>query len=137
MPFGNIEISQCPLSGGPGPTTTTPERPMNENEKVKLKEHMTTSLVELESTIASLKELTKPIAPDDSIGRLTRMEAINSKSINEAALRNAKQKKARIETALKEIDDPDFGLCLACEEPIPMKRLMLLPEATHCVKCAG
>lgn len=110
---------------------------MNENEKVKLKEHMTTSLVELESTIASLKELTKPIAPDDSIGRLTRMEAINSKSINEAALRNAKQKKARIETALKEIDDPDFGLCLACEEPIPMKRLMLLPEATHCVKCAG
>lgn len=110
---------------------------MNENEKVELKDQMVATLVELESTIASLVELTKPIPPDDSIGRLTRMEAINSKSINEAALRNARQKKSRIETSLRKIDSPDFGICVECEEPIPMKRLMLIPEATLCVKCAG
>ena len=92
---------------------------------------------ELEETIASLKTLTKPIPPDDSIGRLTRMEAINSKSINEAALAAARLKQSKLTEALKRIDDdPDFGLCLECEEPIPVARLLLLPETTHCVKCA-
>ncbi|MBW1833433.1 MAG: TraR/DksA C4-type zinc finger protein [Deltaproteobacteria bacterium] len=34
------------------------------------------------------------------------------------------------------IDDPDFGLCCECEEPIPFARLMIMPESDLCVKCA-
>jgi len=39
------------------------------------------------------------------------MEAINSKSINEAALNNSKQTLSKMERALTMIDGPDFGLC--------------------------
>lgn len=110
---------------------------MNGNERRALKEAMFLAESELKETIAALKSLTKPIPPDDSIGRLTRMEAIGSKSINEAALSAAKLKRSKLSSALKRIDDdPDFGLCLQCEEPIPIARLLLLPESTHCVKCA-
>ncbi|MCP4715287.1 MAG: hypothetical protein GY868_09235, partial [Deltaproteobacteria bacterium] len=35
------------------------------------------------------------------------------------------------------IDDPDFGLCAECGEPIPFKRLMIMPGSTLCVGCAG
>ena len=53
------------------------------------------------------------------------MEAINSKSINEAALNNSKQTLSKMERALTMIDDPDFGLCCEGEEPIPFTRLMI------------
>ncbi|MFW5754308.1 MAG: TraR/DksA family transcriptional regulator, partial [Marinilabiliaceae bacterium] len=42
--------------------------------------------------IKELEELTRPIAPENSIGRVSRMDAINNKSVNEAALAQTRQK---------------------------------------------
>lgn len=64
------------------------------------------------------------------------MEAIGSKSINEAALNRAKQTLAKTERALTMIDDPDFGVCRECEGSIPFARLMIMPESGLCVHCA-
>ncbi|MDJ0781369.1 MAG: TraR/DksA C4-type zinc finger protein [Desulfosarcinaceae bacterium] len=89
-----------------------------------------------ENDIATFQSLAEPVSPDNAIGRLTRMEAINSRSINAAALRKAKQRHTRLTRALARIDDPDFGLCRECEEPIPHARLVVLPEAELCVACA-
>jgi len=36
---------------------------------------------------------------------------------------------------LELIDDPDFGFCGHCQEPIPFKRLLIMPEAPFCVLC--
>jgi DnaK suppressor protein len=40
-----------------------------------------------------------------------------------------------IEEALDRIHSGDYGVCLACEEPIPSKRLHALPWARYCVSC--
>ncbi len=40
-----------------------------------------------------------------------------------------------IEEALDRLNSGDFGVCLACEEPIPAKRLKALPWARYCVNC--
>jgi DnaK suppressor protein len=40
-----------------------------------------------------------------------------------------------IEEALDRIHSGDYGVCLACEEPIPAKRLHALPWARYCVSC--
>ncbi len=40
-----------------------------------------------------------------------------------------------IEAALDRLDSGDYGICLSCEEPIPAKRLNVLPWARYCVKC--
>jgi DnaK suppressor protein len=40
-----------------------------------------------------------------------------------------------IEEALDRIRSGDYGICLACEEPIPAKRLHALPWARYCVSC--
>jgi DnaK suppressor protein len=40
-----------------------------------------------------------------------------------------------IEAALDRLNSGDFGTCLACEEPIPAKRLKALPWARYCVDC--
>ena len=109
---------------------------METDQKIKLKENIKNKLKTIKDDIASYALLTKPIAPDNAIGRISRMEAINSKSINEAALVKAKNTQSGLERALVKIDHPEFGLCRKCEEPIPYARLTIMPEADLCVPCA-
>ncbi len=87
--------------------------------------------------ILELKELTAPVAPDCAIGRVSRMDAINNKSINENALRKAEQKLKGLTIALQNIDDPDFGKCARCKNDIPLGRILLVPHSRFCVHCAG
>jgi len=109
---------------------------MENDLKANLRENIKGKMKATKDDIAAYKLLTKPISPDNAIGRLTRMEAINSKSINEAALKKAKDTLSKLERALTKIDNPDFGLCRECDEPIPSARLMILPETDLCVQCA-
>lgn len=86
--------------------------------------------------INEYKELTKPIAPENAIGRISRMDAINNKSINEAALRKAETKLTNLEYALSNIDNPEFGKCVKCKGEIPIQRIILMPQSRFCVRCA-
>ncbi len=110
---------------------------MTEEEKKSLKVKIAAESATLKGTIKSLEEASRPVSPDNAIGRLTRMEAINSKSVSEAALASAKARLAGLQAAATKIDGPDFGSCTECGEPIPVKRLLFMPEATRCVECAG
>ncbi len=40
-----------------------------------------------------------------------------------------------VEEALDRIHSGDYGICLACEEPIPPKRLRAISWARYCVDC--
>ncbi|MCS6953036.1 MAG: TraR/DksA C4-type zinc finger protein [Bryobacterales bacterium] len=40
-----------------------------------------------------------------------------------------------VEEALDRLAAGDYGICLACEQPIPAKRLEVLPWARYCVHC--
>lgn len=110
---------------------------MNQDERTLLKRHLRDRIDAVNGDIVAFKASSAPVAPDNAIGRLTRMEAINSKSINEAALRKARTTRTLLEKALRAIDSEDFGLCRDCEEPIAFARLMAMPEAALCVTCAA
>lgn len=78
-----------------------------------------------------------PIAPDDAIGRVSRMDAINNRSIVQAAQRTAEEKLNKLEHMMDNIDRADFGDCARCGNKIPPGRLILKPESPFCVRCAG
>ena len=40
-----------------------------------------------------------------------------------------------VDEALDRLDSGDYGICLVCEEPIPVKRLRALPWARYCIPC--
>lgn len=40
-----------------------------------------------------------------------------------------------VEEALDRLDTGDYGICVACDEPIAEKRLLALPWARYCVTC--
>ena len=109
---------------------------MSPEAKKELEGKILADIVALKADIEKLEALTQPIPPDDAIGRISRMEAIHEKNINETALDTAKTRLIRLELALGKIDDPDFGLCVECGEAIAPGRIMLMPESTRSVKCA-
>jgi len=86
--------------------------------------------------IAQMEEMTKPVAPENSIGRISRMDAINNKSVVEAALRTARIELEGLKHASRHIDSDDFGRCEECGDMIDVKRLMVMPGSRRCMKCA-
>ncbi|MBT8195135.1 MAG: TraR/DksA family transcriptional regulator [Bacteroidia bacterium] len=97
---------------------------------------MESKLILLADDIEDLKEQTKPIAPENAIGRISRMDAINNKSVNEAALRSSLDKQQKMEHALEIIDTEEFGKCIRCKRDIPFGRLYVMPESEKCIECA-
>ena len=111
---------------------------MDALEKQALKERIEEEIEKTTDAVAKYEEVAKPVAPENSIGRISRMDAINNKSVTEAALRTAKRKLKKLQLALSKIDeDPNFGHCKRCKKIIQSQRLMLMPESQYCVKCAS
>jgi len=102
----------------------------------KISELLEREIERTRKRVEQYTELTKPIAPENSIGRVSRMDAINNKSVTEAALRQAEQKLERLHYMQSRLDDPDFGKCVRCRNPIPPGRLLAMPQSAHCVSCA-
>ena len=106
-------------------------------DKEQIKQKINSEITIINHKIEQLYELTKPISPDCAIGRVSRMDAINNKSINENALRKAKSKLKGLEYALQNVNNDDFGLCAKCLSIIPLGRILLVPHSRFCVNCAS
>jgi DnaK suppressor protein len=104
--------------------------------KEEIKQNILKEISLTEELIAEYKELTKPVAPDDAIGRITRMDAINNKSVTEASLRQAEEKLRNLQRVLSRVGTSDFGICIKCAKPIPEGRILYRPESLTCVDCA-
>lgn len=71
-----------------------------------------------------------------SVGRLSRMDALQVQAMAQAEEGRRQQRLRLIDAALKRIDEGDYGCCLSCGDDIPEKRLAFDPAATRCVDCA-
>jgi len=79
-----------------------------------------------------------PVALDqDSVGRLSRMDAMQVQSMALAAERRRQGERARIEAALQRIADEEWGWCVTCGEEIAPGRLDHDPSVAQCVACAS
>ena len=109
---------------------------MTDEEKNSIKKTIELELKKLEEQIEILKEKTKPIAPDCSLGRLTREEAMNEQMMNKKVLNEYMLRQTRLNNALKRVDHEMFGICIECEESIAVERMLVRPVSVRCVGCA-
>ena len=109
---------------------------MNKQQKKQIEENLNIEVEDTKTKISKYKELSQPIAPENSIGRVSRMDAINNKSVVEAALREAEEKLVKLLDIQKKITQKDFGSCSKCKNEIPFGRLIFRPESQLCVYCA-
>jgi DnaK suppressor protein len=72
-----------------------------------------------------------------SVGRLSRMDALQGQAMALATEERREQERVRIEAALRRIDADDYGFCLKCDEKIDIRRLELDPAVPFCLACAS
>lgn len=102
----------------------------------EIHEKIEKELKRTQEKILDYTEMSKPVTPDDAIGRLSRMDAINNKSVAEAALHKAKEKLKKLEYVQTQIGTEGFGKCKQCGQDIPIGRIIIRPESLYCVACA-
>ena len=72
-----------------------------------------------------------------SVGRLSRMDALQVQAMAKAEQERRLARLRRVETARARIESGDFGYCVQCDEDIEAKRLEADPTVPLCIKCAG
>ena len=74
-------------------------------DKNKIKNIIEEKIKDLALEIDELRQIAKPIEPENAIGRISRMDAINNKSISDRMLRNSLQKLKNLKTGLKRLEN--------------------------------
>lgn len=105
-------------------------------DKEEIKKEIEARILELQGRIAELKEKIVPISPDVSLGRLTRLDAMQLNAVSEAAMENSIDELEALEQKLETIDDPNFGRCQVCGNMINIERIKAMPESDICISCA-
>ena len=72
-----------------------------------------------------------------SVGRLSRMDAMQQQEMAQAEARRRVSDLARIEIALNRLAEDEYGWCAECGENIAYKRLEIDPSVAMCINCAN
>jgi len=72
-----------------------------------------------------------------SVGRLSRMDALQSQAMANAMSQRRATESARLRAALARLDEDEYGYGEDCGDPILPARLDLDLAATRCVSCAS
>ena len=102
-------------------------------------EHFKQRLIEKKSEIKTLLELSQdassPVKLDQtSVGRLSRMDAMQAQAMAQETQRRRHAEVQKIEAALRRIEEGEYGYCLKTGEEIPVQRLELDPAAATIVQ---
>lgn len=72
-----------------------------------------------------------------SVGRVSRIDAIQKQQMALASERQRRDELTRINAALERISEGTYGECLSCGEPIAVRRLTANPAVAICIDCAS
>lgn len=105
-------------------------------------ERLKSKLLEVQSEIEELDSMSKASTAtvtldQSSIGRLSRMDALQGQQMALEAKRRRKPQLLRIKAALARMENGDFGYCASCGEEIAFGRLAIDPTAVRCVTCSA
>jgi DnaK suppressor protein len=92
---------------------------------------------ELQQLLQDSSDGAQPVSLEEPIGRLSRMDAMQQQSMDQANRRTAQTRLTRTEAALRRHTSDEYGRCVECEEDIGYARLKAHPEAPFCIDCQG
>jgi DnaK suppressor protein len=112
--------------------------PTGDHDPDAIRQQLTERLAASRRSTETTADDRRPVELDQtSVGRLSRMDAMQMQAMAQATERRRVQEIARIEAALKRIDDGDYGWCVACGEEIAPRRLAADPTVPTCIRCAA
>ena len=109
---------------------------MNAERLAHFRECLESLSEEIKAYLSTSKESAGVVELDTSIGRLSRMDAMQNQQMAMELRRRKKSQLLQITNALKRIDQGSYGQCGLCQQPISEDRLEAFPEIVACVNCA-
>ncbi|MGH1417360.1 MAG: TraR/DksA family transcriptional regulator [Hyphomicrobiaceae bacterium] len=111
---------------------------LDETELQKIRLKLLARKAEIEALLQSSQDSRNTVELDQtSVGRLSRMDAMQAQQMALAAGRQRQQDLIRIDAALERIEDGSYGFCLVCDAEIVAKRLSFDPAVPTCIDCAS
>lgn len=110
---------------------------MKTEEREAIKQSIEDRIRQLSEDIETLKEHMKPITLKCVVDKANKMDTISSNAVKDSVYRNSIEKLNILKMLAEKVNDPEFGRCRRCNQPINPQRLKLLPESTLCVHCAN
>lgn len=92
---------------------------------------------ELENSLNAGKDLTAVVSLDDPIGRLSRVDALQSQEMSLGLKDSIRRRLEMVRRALDSISKGAYGVCVSCKQPIAEARLQAIPETPLCVECSA
>lgn len=119
-------------------TTTTITGEFLAAQRIELHARREAYAADVERLTASAMELSEEgasqdIADEDGFGEGDTLSVERDRLLVVAG--DAQARVGEIEAALGRMDAGRYGMCEACQQPIPEARLEAVPEATLCVTC--
>lgn len=110
---------------------------MDETFVNQMRERLQARAAELRDMISRMDGTTAPVSPNNAIGRLTRLDAMQATSMRRAVARDHDVELQNVGRALKAIAASKYGICRRCKEHIDRARLRAKPEAFLCLACTS
>jgi DnaK suppressor protein len=89
-----------------------------------------------ESSSATVDSRSPVTLDQQSVGRLSRMDALQVQAMAQAEEERRQHRLRLIAAALSRLDEGEYGYCMSCGIDIPEKRLAVDAAAAQCVDCA-
>lgn len=107
---------------------------MNDKQAKLYQEKLAEALQEIEKSLS--KSEAAAVSPDKSLGRLSRVEAMQDQQLILEVRRRHKKRKLEIINAMSRLEQDKFGKCSFCGADISEERLDVFPEVQTCIRCA-
>ena len=109
---------------------------MDTDRLVYFRELLTAKAREINEYMESSKDSAGVVELDTSIGRLSRMDAMQNQQMAKELRRRKEEELRSVKAALNRIDKGWYGNCGLCQKPIAEERLEIFPDVLTCVSCA-
>ena len=110
---------------------------MENNKLTRFEDLITVRLKEIDVEDQNTRQDRATVVLDQqSVGRLSRMDAMQQQAMANATHQRRLQEKSRLQAALQRITAGEFGYCADCGDDIPDARLDLNPAVQLCIGCA-
>lgn len=110
---------------------------MNTTQIEQIRRRLLDLKSELEAQEQAAQVDVLPVELDQArVGRLSRMDAMQAQEMAQETARRRKRLLVETDGALRRIAAGEYGMCFLCGEEIDVRRLLVDPTTTRCIRCA-
>lgn len=114
----------------------TPEvETLTDEDRLAIRAKLEQQLESARTQLEALRGSSAPVSLDLSIGRLSRVDAMQQQQMASAARRRVEAEIRQVNAALRRVQGTTYGECALCGGDIGRRRLLARPATPYCRHC--